>query len=56
MRMQFTVKAQLPKVTTELIARYAEWLYGPKVWGMATLEPDNKPMSTLQVMRFDYQL
>ena len=59
MRMKFPVKQQLRTMTTELIDQYVEWLFGPRVWGMATLGSDDKATSTPttdHVMRYDFRL
>ena len=59
MRMKFPSKAQLRTVSVELIDRYVEWLYGPKVWGLATLGPDGQALSTPtinHVIAYDLQI
>ena len=45
MKMKFPSKSQLRSATVEVIDRYVEWLLGPNVWGLATIQ-DGKPVST----------
>ena len=60
MRMKFPAKSQLRTVEVGVIDRYVEWLFGPKVWGLATLDPiTEKPDSTptiLHVMHYDREI
>ena len=58
MKMKFPSKAQLRTVSVEVIDRYVEWLFGPKVWGLAAME-NGKPISTPTielVMPYDLQI
>ena len=59
MEMKFPSKSQLCTVSVGVIDRYVEWLFGPKVWGLATLDSDRRPTSTPTihlVMAFDLQV
>ena len=58
MRMRFPAKPQL-RTASVVIDRYVEWLYGPKVWGLATLDASGTPISTptiLHVIAYDFQI
>ena len=58
MRMKFPSKSQLRTASVETIDRYVEWLLGPNVWGLATMQ-DGKPASTptiSHVMAYDLQI
>ena len=58
MRMKFPSKSQHRSAKVDVIDRYVEWLYGPKVWGLAQIK-DGRPVSTPTidiVIDFDLQL
>ena len=58
MKMKFPSKSQLRTVSVEVIDRYVEWLFGPKVWGLAAMQ-NGKPISTPTielVMAYDLQI
>ena len=58
LKMKFPAKSQLRSVSVEVIDRYVEWLLGPNVWGLATMQ-DGKPVSTptiSHVLAYDLQI
>ena len=59
MRMKFPSKAQLTTATVDVTDKYVDWLFGPKCWGMVTLDSDMKPKATptiVHVLQYDRQI
>ena len=59
MKMKFPSKSQLRTMSTSVIEKYVDWLFGPKVWGAATLDPNQRPKSTPaigHVIQYDRQI
>ena len=59
LKMKYPGKAVLRTVEVEYIDRYVEWLYGPEVWGEATVDEHDRPTSTptiIHVMSYDFHI
>ena len=46
LKLKFPSKAVLRTASVELFHKYTHYLFGPKVWGEATLGLDGKPTAT----------
>ena len=59
LRLRFPSKAVLRTATMQMFQHYTDWLFGPDVWGKASLGVDGQPVATpalKHVLIYDYAI